>query len=375
MGTSDAAMTTSLARIAEQIRDAGANQQPLQIRGGGSKDFFGEVIQGAPLSTLGYSGIVSYEPTELVITAKAGTPLSEIEHELAAKNQMLAFEPPRFNANATIGGVIASGLSGPRRASQGAAKDFVLGASLLNHLGEELHFGGQVMKNVAGYDVSRLLCGSLGILGVITQVSLKVLPTVSGDVTIQTTCSEQQALKWLNHWAGQSLPIACTVWQSINGEQGELSVRLAGAPTAVESAKLTLAKDTLFQPIDQAQALRFWSQIRDQKHDFFQAAALVRLSVPSTSSSIASPGTPGLIEWGGALRWLAFNSAQAAYEFLAASQSQVAQSGGTASVFRVRDGRSRFAPLDPIALKIHQRLKAEFDPQRIFNRGRLHSAL
>jgi glycolate oxidase FAD binding subunit len=375
MGTSDAAMTAPLARIAEQIREAGANQQPLQIRGGGSKDFFGEVIQGNPLSTLGYSGIVSYEPTELVITAKAGTPLSEIEFELAAKNQMLAFEPPRFDANSTIGGVIASGLSGPRRSSQGAAKDFVLGASLLNHLGEELHFGGQVMKNVAGYDVSRLLCGSLGILGVITQVSLKVLPTVASDTTLSTNCTEQQALKWLNQWAGQSLPIACTVWRSLTGEMGELSVRLAGAPTAIESARVSLAKDAAFQPIDQAKALNFWTDIRDQRSDFFQAEALVRLSLPSTSSSIEAPGIPSLIEWGGALRWLAFNSAQAAFEFLASSQSQVAQSGGTASVFRARSGRSRFAPLDPITLKIHQRLKAEFDPQGIFNRGRLHRAL
>jgi glycolate oxidase FAD binding subunit len=361
-----------ISELSEQICHANDNQKPLRIRGGGSKDFYGLALQGDVLNTSAYQGITSYEPTELVITAKAGTLLSEIEEELAAQNQMLAFEPPRFNARSTIGGVIAAGLSGPRRASVGAARDFVLGASLLNHRGDELHFGGQVMKNVAGYDVSRLLCGSLGVLGVISQVSLKVLPTVSGDATVHVACSQEQALIWLNKWAGKPLPIVSSSWQS-SGSSGVLHLRLAGAPAAVVAAQSTLKVEAPIERMDDTLAFSFWAAIRDQRHSFFAANALVRYSLPSISAALPIPnGSTALIEWGGSLRWLSFANIDEAKAHVATSHA--AAMGGSVSLYRQALGQSIFAPLDAASLKIHQRLKAEFDPNGIFNRGRLHDS-
>jgi glycolate oxidase FAD binding subunit len=361
-----------ISELSEQIRHANETHKPLRIRGGGSKDFYGMSLQGNVLNTSAYQGITSYEPTELVITARAGTLLSEIEEELAAKNQMLAFEPPRFNEHSTIGGVVAAGLSGPRRASVGAVRDFVLGASLLNHRGEELHFGGQVMKNVAGYDVSRLLCGSLGILGVISRVSLKVLPTVNGDTTVHVACSQEQALTWLNKWAGQPLPIVSSSWQS-SGHAGVLHLRLAGAPAAVVAAQNTLKTDAPVERIDDTQAFSFWASIRDQTHAFFDAAALVRYSLPSIATAIGIPsGSNALIEWGGSLRWLSFSNADEAKAHVA--KNLAAAVGGSVSLYRAANGQSVFAPIDAASLKIHQRLKTEFDPNGIFNRGRLHDS-
>jgi glycolate oxidase FAD binding subunit len=362
----------SISELSEQIRYANEMQKPLRIRGGGSKDFYGLSLQGDVLNTSAYQGITSYEPTELVVTAKAGTLVSEIEEELAAKNQMLAFEPPRFNNQSTIGGVVAAGLSGPRRASVGAVRDFVLGASLLNHRGDELHFGGQVMKNVAGYDVSRLLCGSLGILGVISQVSLKVLPTVNGDATVQVTCSQEQALSWLNKWAGQPLPIVSSSWQSANNS-GVLHLRLAGAPAAVIAAQNTLKADAPIERMDDTQAFSFWAAIRDQTHTFFAANALVRYSVPSIATAFPIPnGSHALIEWGGSLRWLSFANVEEAKAHL--TKNLAASIGGSVSLYRQANGQSVFAPLDGASLKLHQRLKTEFDPNGIFNRGRLHDS-
>jgi glycolate oxidase FAD binding subunit len=361
-----------ISELSEQIRHANEMHKPLRIRGGGSKDFYGLSLEGDVLHTSAYQGITSYEPTELVITANAGTLLSEIEAELAAQNQMLAFEPPRFNAQSTIGGVVAAGLSGPRRASVGAIRDFVLGASLLNHRGDELHFGGQVMKNVAGYDVSRLLCGSLGVLGVLSQVSLKVLPTVNGDATVQVACSQEQALAWLNKWAGQPLPIVSSSWQSANNS-GVLHLRLAGAPAAVTAAQSTLKSDAPFERMDDTQAFTFWTTLRDQTHPFFASIALVRYSLPSIASAISIPsGSQTLIEWGGSLRWLSFSDVEQAKAHVA--KNVAATHGGSVSLYRQASGQSIFAPLDAATLKIHQRLKAEFDPNGIFNRGRLHNS-
>jgi glycolate oxidase FAD binding subunit len=361
-----------ISELSEQIRHANEMQKPLRIRGGGSKDFYGLSLKGDVLNTRAYAGITSYEPTELVITAKAGTLLSEIEGELAAMNQMLAFEPPRFNSQSTIGGVVAAGLSGPRRASVGAVRDFVLGASLLNHRGDELHFGGQVMKNVAGYDVSRLLCGSLGVLGVISQVSLKVLPTVNGDATVQVACSQEQALTWLNKWSGKPLPIVCSSWQSANNS-GVLHLRLAGAPAAVIAAQTTLKIDAPIERMDDIQAISFWVALRDQSHAFFDATVLVRYSVPSLAPALPIPeGSNGLIEWGGSLRWLSFANIDEAKAHVAKNLATAID--GSVSLYRQANGQSIFAPLDASSLKIHQRLKAEFDPNGIFNRGRLHDS-
>jgi glycolate oxidase FAD binding subunit len=364
------ARSPDLQRIADQILQM-RQSSCLQIRGGGSKDFYGEAIEGELLNTSQYAGIVSYEPTELVITAKTGTLLSDIEDELAAKNQMLASEPPRFSAASTIGGVVATGLSGPRRASVGATKDFVLGVSLLNHKAQELHFGGQVMKNVAGYDVSRLLCGSLGILGVITQVSLKVLPIATGDATVTAQCSQDQALKWFNLWATKSLPIVSTMWKS---DAGIMAIRLSGAPAAVAAAQLTLAADAGTTRMDDTAAPTLWANIRDQKDAFFNAPVLLRLSLASTAAATEST-RPMLIEWGGSQRWLAFDSRAEAVQYLHKHQGAIKSQGGSASIFRDHHGRSQFATLDAVSLKIHRRLKAEFDPHNIFNRGRLISGL
>src|SRR5476651_289495 len=209
-------LETPLQAIEEQLRQtivaASAAGTPLRLRGGGSKDWYGQQLEGEVLDTRGYAGIIDYEPTELVITARCGTPLAEIEAALAARNQMLAFEPPHFGAGATIGGVVASGLSGPRRASAGALRDFVLGAVLMDGRGERLAFGGQVMKNVAGYDVSRLLAGSLGTLGLILEVSLKVLPLPLREASVRLEMSEIDALRHLNEWAGKPLPISASCW-------------------------------------------------------------------------------------------------------------------------------------------------------------------
>jgi glycolate oxidase FAD binding subunit len=361
-----------ISELSDRIRYAGETHKPLRIRGGGSKDFYGQALEGDELNTAGYQGITSYEPTELVITAKAGTLLSEIEEALAAQNQMLGFEPPRFSPTSTIGGVIAAGLSGPRRASVGAARDFVLGVSLLNHRGDELHFGGQVMKNVAGYDVSRVLCGSLGVLGVISQVSLKVLPTVNGDATIQAACSQAQALTWLNQWAGRPLPIVSSAWEG-NNEAGVLHLRLAGAPAAVTAAQVSLKAEAPFSRMDDTQAFSLWASIRDQKTPFFQTPAMVRYSVPSIAEPmLIPPNSRALIEWGGALRWLSFSDAAQASAHIALGLAT--KVGGTVSLYRQANGQSVFAPLDSVALKLHERLKAEFDPTGIFNRGRLHAS-
>jgi glycolate oxidase FAD binding subunit len=337
-----------------QVLEAAASKRPLRIRGGGTKDFYGQALTGDILDTRAYSGIIDYEPTELVITARCGTPLLEIEAALAARNQMLAFEPPHFGAGATFGGAIASGLSGPRRATSGALRDFVLGAVLMDGAGQVLTFGGQVMKNVAGYDVSRLLAGSMGTLGLLLQVSSKVLPRPRREATLRFTMSEIDALRQLNAWGGMPLPISASCWHD-----GVLTLRLSGASAAVDAALHDLGGD-LFPD-----CAPFWAGVREQQHAFFAGATpLWRLSVPSTTSALILPGTQ-LIEWGGALRWLKSDVDAATI------RRTVAASGGHATLFRGGDkGAGVFQPLAPAIARIHQRLKASFDPSHIFNPGR-----
>jgi glycolate oxidase FAD binding subunit len=340
----------------EQIRAAVAGQRPIRIRGGGTKDWYGGALQGEILDTRGHSGIVDYEPTELVITARCGTPLSEIEAVLAAQNQMLAFEPPHFGAGATFGGAIAAGLSGPRRANSGGVRDFVLGAQLLDGKGELLNFGGQVMKNVAGYDVSRLLAGSLGTLGLITELSVKVLPRSVAETTLRFETSEIDAIRMLNVWGGQPLPVSGSCWH-----QGVLMLRLSGARAAVDAAIASLGGQVV------PDAGTFWNDLREQRHAFFAGdAPLWRLSVPSTTSAIVLSGEQ-LIEWGGAQRWL-----RAALGDLETIRSAVRAVGGHATVFRGGDRTAGvFQPLAPAVARIHERLKTAFDPATIFNPGRL----
>jgi glycolate oxidase FAD binding subunit len=350
-----------LAELRERIRDAAARKAPLRLRGGGTKDFYGGALAGEILDTRGHAGVVSYEPTELVVTARCGTPLAELEAALAERGQMLPFEPPHFGASATLGGCVAAGLSGPRRAAAGAVRDFVLGARLMDGNARELCFGGQVMKNVAGYDVSRLLAGSLGILGVILEVSLKVLPRPPEERTLCVALDEAAALDKLNRWAGEPLPISASAWSG-----GTLNVRLSGAPTALRAAAQRIGGETL----QGGEAQRFWLGVREHADAFFAGdAPLWRLSLPSHAPRLGLAGAQ-LIEWGGALRWLRTPADAPAV------REAAQRAGGHATLFRGGDkGQGVFAPLAPAALKLHRGLKAAFDPAGIFNRGRLYPEL
>jgi len=349
----------------QQILAASAAGKPLRLRGGGTKDWYGQQFDGEVLDTRAYAGIVDYEPTELVITARCGTPLAEIEAALAARNQMLAFEPPHFGAGATVGGVVASALSGPRRASAGALRDFVLGAVLMDGHGERLAFGGQVMKNVAGYDVSRLLAGAMGTLGLILEVSLKVLPLPLREATLRVACAEIAALRLLNEWAGQPLPISASCWHD-----GVLSVRMSGAEAAVSAALHALGGEVL-APED---AAAFWLSVREQTHAFFAGAgSLWRLSLPPHASAVIVKGRQ-LIEWGGAQRWLKLDAdADADAAGAQDIRQAVAAAGGHATLFRGGDKAvGVFHPLAPAVEKIHQRLRQAFDPAGIFNPHRMY---
>lgn len=345
-----------------QIRAATEEGDSLVITGGGSKAFYGRPVQGAPLDATAYRGIVAYEPTELVLTARGGTPLSEVEAALAERGQMLAFEPPRFAGGTTIGGAVAAGLSGPRRMAAGAVRDFVLGVRLLDGHGELLSFGGQVMKNVAGYDVSRLMAGSLGCLGVLAEVSLKVVPRPRAERSLRFELPQNQALERLHRWAGLPLPISASAWHD-----GALRVRLSGAEPAVEAARHKIGGE-----LDPAGAA-WWDGLRDQTHAFFAPAegdvALFRLALPDTGPALTLPG-PQLIEWGGALRWCRANPAD-----LPRIRALASASGGHATLFRGVGGANpddAFTPLPAALLRIQRELKRVFDPAGVFNRGRLY---
>jgi glycolate oxidase FAD binding subunit len=382
------AMEPSLQRIIEQIRDALTAQRPLRPLGGASKDFYGQQpLKGEPLALRFHTGICSYEPSELVVTARCGTPLAELEATLAGQGQMLAFEPPHFGPQATVGGMVAAGLSGPARASVGAVRDFVLGASFINGRGEHLTFGGQVMKNVAGYDVSRLLAGSLGTLGVITEVSLKVLPCAPSEATLMCAGIRQaRALALLNRWGGQPLPLNASCWvhdNTASPPQDYLFVRLRGARAAVESACPRLIADLQADGgeasrMDNLQAAPDWQACREQTLPFFTPPApglcLWRLSLPQTAPALDLP-YPVLVEWHGALRWL-----WAPLDAAPQLREAAARVGGHATLFRrgvdVPESNAlntpTFTPLPAVQLRIQRALKSEFDPQGIFSPGRLY---
>ncbi|TRZ92384.1 MAG: glycolate oxidase subunit GlcE [Rhodocyclaceae bacterium] len=347
----------------EQFRSRILERKPLRLRGGGSKDFYGGPLQGDMLDTRSHSGIVGYEPSELVLTARCGTPLAEIESALAERRQGIACEPPHFGA-ATIGGAVAAGLSGPRRATAGSLRDFVLGVTLMDGEGRELIFGGQVMKNVAGFDVSRLIAGSLGTLGLILDVSLKVLPLPVAVATLRFEMPQDQALDAMNRWAGQPVPLAATCWQ---GEV--LTLRLCGAQAAVMAACKNLGGER----IAESEAADFWTALREQTAQFFAGpdthGPLWRLSLPSVTPPLDLPA-PQLIEWGGAQRWLrgAVDAAQL--------REAAAIAGGHATLFRGGDKAGGvFSPLPPGLMEVHRRLKQSFDPYGVFNPGRLYPEL
>jgi glycolate oxidase FAD binding subunit len=343
----------------EQIRQAAARRAPLRLRGGGSKDFYGNAPRGETLDTRAYAGIVSYEPTELVVTARCGTPLAELEKVLAQKNQYLPFEPPHFGDGATLGGCVAAGLSGPRRSSAGALRDFLLGVKVVDGRGRSLGFGGEVMKNVAGYDVSRLVAGSLGTLGLIVEASLKVLPRPPAEASLRLAMTQERALEALNRWAGQPLPISASAWHD-----GELTLRLSGAAPAVRAAAQKMGG----APVDDADA--FWRAIREHQHAFFAGdEPLWRVALPSVAAPLALPGRQ-FIEWGGALRWLKSTAAAMAV------RDAAARAHGHATLFRAADkSAGAFMPLDPVTARLHRELKAAFDPAGILNPGRLYADL
>ena len=342
-----------------KVRAAHDAQRPLRIRGGGTRDFYGQTLHGEPLDVADCRGIVDYEPTELVLTARAGTPLAELEAILAREGQMLAFEPPRFGAASTLGGAIATGLSGPRRMQAGSARDFVLGVRLLDGCGTDLRFGGQVMKNVAGFDVSRLVAGALGTLGVLLEVSLKVLPLPPAEATIVLETNEPDALTTMNRWAGQPLPISATALLD-----GRLYVRLSGAAPAVTSARQKLGGEALG---DDA-GIAFWTSLRDQTHPFFAGnAPLWRLALPSVAPPLELDGAT-LLEWTGAQRWLRGDIPASVV------REAAARHGGHATLFRHGEKTAGvFHPLSAPLQQLHRKLKHALDPAGILNRGRMYA--
>jgi glycolate oxidase FAD binding subunit len=345
----------ALSDLRERVLAAAHAGTALRLRGAGTKDFYGEAATGEVLDLRGHQGIVAYEPSELVITARCGTPLSQLAAALAEKNQFLAFEPPGFGGDPTLGGIVAAGLSGPRRAYAGAARDFVLGARLLGADGEYLRFGGEVMKNVAGFDVSRLLCGSLGILGIITEVSVKVLPRPRTEQTLRLGMTAAEAVESFNRWAAQPLPLSATAWCA-----GAAWVRLSGAAPAVEAACRHIGGER----IEPGPADAWWVSLRDCQLPPFTRETVWRLSLPATASLPALP-VPYLIDAGGAVRWYA--AAPAETDFRSAATA----AGGTAQCWRGAAPSGRFHPLPEVTLLLHRRLKAHFDPRGIFNPGRL----
>ncbi len=333
---------------------------PLEIRGNRSKRFLGRTPTGEPLEVAAHAGIVNYQPKELVVTARCGTTLETLEATLAEQGQVMPFEPPRLGPDATLGGTIACGLSGPARPYAGAARDLVLGVRVLTGRGQILRFGGEVMKNVAGYDLSRLMTGAYGTLGLLLDVSLKVMPIPAAHRTLAQEQSPNEAIRLMNAWAGTPLPITATCW---DGER--LFVRLAGAEAAVDQAAETIGGETV---VDQD---AFWhTRIREQGHDFFAGEAdLWRLSLPSATPHLDLQGKP-LIEWGGAQRWYRGEADTQAV------REAAIKAGGHATLFRGgdRDGEV-FQPLPPPLLAIHRNLKQAFDPKGLLNPGRLFAEL
>ena len=351
-------------RLKERILDARSRRASLDVRGGNTKAFYAEAPRGEPLELAELTGISSYEPSELVITARAGTALAELESILAERGQCLAFEPPRFAEGGTVGGMVAAGLSGPSRAAAGPLRDYVLGATILDGRGEFLTFGGQVMKNVAGYDVSRLMAGSWGILGVLCEVSLKVLASKADTATLWFDWDERRALAETARWNALPLSISASAWH-----EGCLRVRLSGAAAAVRSACRQLGGVEL----DPCAAAEWWESVRDHRHPFFRpgedalaaGTCLWRISVP--------PATPplehaGFFEWGGAQRWWLTDTPASVVRSLAAA------AGGHAVLVRAAEkSAGAFAPLGEALMRVHRALKNAFDPDRVLNPGRLYA--
>ena len=354
-------MNSFINSLQARIRAAQASHSPLVIQGGNTKAFYGTKSIGEAIDMRGYAGVIDYQPRELVLTVRAGTPLADIEALMEGERQMLPFEPPHFASGATIGGTVAAGLSGPRRAYAGAVRDFVLGTRIINGKGEDLHFGGRVIKNVAGYDVSRLMVGALGTLGILLDLSFKVLPKPAAEATLRFEMDEAAAIRRVNEWAGQPLPLSASYWF-----EGVTMLRLSGTNAGVAAAKQKLGGDE----VAGSEASVFWQSLRDHQHTFFQAAnqtskPLWRLSVPATTPPIPIASMP-LHEWGGALRWLAADIDAATL------RKQIAAMGGHATLMHARGNNATvFHPIEGKLAELNRNLKFAFDPANVLNRGRL----
>ena len=344
----------TLQDLQQQIQQASANAMPLEICAGGSKSFYGNNSEGEPLDVSTHSGIIDYDPAELVITLRAGCLLKDVEALLAKQGQMLGFEPPHFSDRATIGGTVAAGLAGPRRAFAGGIRDFILGTKILNGRGEVLNFGGRVIKNVAGFDVSRLMVGSMGTLGVLLEVSMRVIPAFETEVTLGFDHDTAEAhIRWINELCGRPLPLSASMWH-----QGRSLIRLSGSKQGVASASKTLGGD-------KEEAV--WESLREHKHAFFEKHSHVnRLCLPSASE--LSLKQDQLIEWSGAQRWIGDCDIERMRERVATRQ-------GNLCLFRSQQREAVFQAIDDAAMVLHRNLKSRFDPARIFNRNRLFGGL
>ncbi len=346
--------------LIEQVNTAISNKSPIKITGGGSKTFYGNNVDGETISTADHTGIIEYQPSELVVTVRSGTLLGELEAELKANNQMLAFEPPQHSAGTTIGGVIACGLSGPRRAACGAARDFVLGTTIINGKAEKLRFGGQVMKNVAGYDASRLMVGAQGTLGVLLDISVKVLPLNESEVSLKLNTGAAESGKKIQQWIRQGLPITASCFL-----KDTLYIRLGSTHSAVKQSLAVIRRDFTNEEIDND----FWLQIKNQQHEFFSRTDKLWRCSHQVTSELYEQSQDQLLEWNGALRWIHSDKNL---------HTIAEQHGGHAQRYPLAGGNEQsdiFQPLSPGLAKIHQRLKQAFDPDNILNPGRLYSNL
>ncbi|MDX1669806.1 MAG: glycolate oxidase subunit GlcE [Limnobacter sp.] len=354
-------MSQFIDQLCDRVEKAARSSTPLRIVGGGTKNFYGGDLEGEPIDLHTWSGIIAYEPTELVMSVKAGTPLADVESALEEQGQELAFEPPRFGKQSTIGGTIAAGLSGPARLAKGPVKDFILGCTLIDGKGQLLHFGGEVMKNVAGYDVSRVFPGSLGTLGIAVDLSIKVLPKAPAQSTLKFEMDYNQAIRKVNQWLGTPLPINATLYLD-----GVLYIRLRGAKAAVSKA----VTDLNGHKVAEKTANKLWNEVRDQTHPLFNTTQdLWRLSVPQTTPDLGLKGEQ-LVEWGGAVRWLV-PTKDTSVEMI---RKVCERAGGHATWYHYADKKSTepaFHAPSPAMANLQRRLKEQFDPAGIFNPGRM----